>query len=102
MALEVHPMNLGEGEADTSFMCWGLTPGEKRWIPCSSYLILGAGEPIMVDAGFRDGLLTQSAFPFRQSPEQTLDANLARHGLEAGDITTLLFTHLHLDHTGVA
>jgi glyoxylase-like metal-dependent hydrolase (beta-lactamase superfamily II) len=104
MALELHPMNLGEGEADTSFMCWSLTPGEKRWIPCSTYLILGGETPIMVDAGFRDAeeLRASSGFPFRQSPEQTLEANLAKHGLEPGDVGMLLFTHLHLDHTGVA
>ncbi|MBS1889218.1 MAG: N-acyl homoserine lactonase family protein [Actinobacteria bacterium] len=104
MGLEIQPMNLGEGEADTSFMVWSMTPGEKRWIPCSTYLILGGETPIMVDAGFRDvdELFESSGFPFRQSPEQTLEANLARHGLEPGDIGILLFTHLHLDHTGVA
>ena len=26
MALEIQPMNLGEGEADTSFMVWSMTP----------------------------------------------------------------------------
>jgi glyoxylase-like metal-dependent hydrolase (beta-lactamase superfamily II) len=97
-------MNLGEGAADTSFMCWALTPGEKRWIPCTTYLILGAETPIMVDAGFRDAveLEASSGFPFRQSEDQTLEANLARHGLEPGDVGLLVFTHLHLDHTGVA
>lgn len=104
MGLEVHAMNLGEGEADTSFMVWSMTPGEKRWIPCSAYVILGGASPIMVDAGIRgaEELQASSGFPFRQSPEQTLEANLARHGLEPGDIGILVFTHLHLDHTGVA
>src|SRR5882757_1760007 len=104
MGLEIQPMNLGEGEADTSFMVWSMTPGEKRWIPCSTYLILGGETPILVDAGFRDvdELFASSGFPFRQSPEQTLEANLAKHGLEPGEVGMVLFTHLHLDHTGVA
>lgn len=104
MSIEIHPMNLGEGEADTSFTCWGLEPGVKFWMPCSTYLILGAGDPIMVDAGIRgaEELQASSGFPFRQSAEQTLEANLARHGLEPGDIDKMIFTHLHLDHTGIA
>ena len=102
--LEIHPMNLGEGLADTSFLCWGLTPGEKRWVPNSAYLILGGETPIMVDAAFRDAeeLTANSGFPFRRHPEHELEANLARHGLEPGDIGLLVFTHLHLDHTGLA
>jgi N-acyl homoserine lactone hydrolase len=104
MGLEIHPMNLGDGLADTSFLCWGLTPGNKRWVPNSSYLILGGDTPIMVDAAFRDAeeLLATSGFEFRRYPEHELSVNLARHGLEPGDIGTLVFTHLHIDHTGLA
>lgn len=103
MAIEVHPMNLGEGMADMSFAAWGLRQGETLWMPCSAYLILGAGGPIVVDAGIRSAeeLTAASGIPFRQSKDQTLEANLRRHGIEAGDIETVVFTHLHNDHTGV-
>lgn len=102
MSLEIHPLNLGEGVADTSFMVWGHTPGESRWIPCMAYLILGGEEPIVVDAGFRPELLEGPEPMFRQAGDQTIEANLARYGLEVGDVGKVVFTHLHIDHTGVA
>jgi len=104
MALEIHAMNLGEGQADTSFLCWGLTPGTTVWVPCTAYLILGGDTPVVVDAGFRDAaeLQANSGMPFRSEPEHALEANLARHGLEPDDIGLVVFTHLHFDHTGLA
>jgi N-acyl homoserine lactone hydrolase len=103
MALEIHPLNLGESEGDTSFMVFGMTPGTKVWSPALAYLILGGEEPIVVDAGFRDAeeITAAAGVPFRIAPEQTLEANLARHGLEPGDVGKLVLTHLHFDHTGL-
>lgn len=104
MALEIHAMNLGEGQADTSFLCWGLTPGTTVWVPCTAYLILGGDTPVVVDAGFRDAaeLQANSGMPFRREPGHALEANLARHDLEPADVGLVVFTHLHFDHTGLA
>jgi N-acyl homoserine lactone hydrolase len=103
MTLVIHPMKLGEGQADTSFLCWGLTPGTTVWVPCTAYLILGGDTPIVVDAGIRDAaeLEANTGMPFRLEAEHTLDSNLARHGLEPGDVGIVILTHLHLDHTGL-
>ncbi len=104
MTLSIQPMNLGEGEGDTSFACFGMTPGTRIWMPCSAYLILGGETPIVVDAGFRDAaeLMATSGMPFRSAEEHSLEANLARHGVEAADVGIVVFTHLHFDHSGAA
>jgi len=103
MALEIHPLDLGESEGDTSFIVFGMTPGTKVWSPVLAYLILGGPEPIVVDAGFRDAqwLLDNLGYSFRQSETQNLEAALGRHGLEPGDVGKLVLTHLHFDHTGL-
>jgi glyoxylase-like metal-dependent hydrolase (beta-lactamase superfamily II) len=101
--LTIHPLLLGEVEVDHTFLAWASEPGTRRWIPTTSYLILGADAPILVDASFRDAraFTAASGVPARRTPEQELPAQLARHGLEPGDIEHVLFTHLHHDHTGL-
>jgi glyoxylase-like metal-dependent hydrolase (beta-lactamase superfamily II) len=95
MALEIHPMCLGEVGLHTGFLVWDLMPGTPVQAPCTSYLVLGGDTPLMIDAG-----IAGPGGPFTQTPEQTLEANLARHGLEPGDIGILLHTHVHVDHCG--
>jgi glyoxylase-like metal-dependent hydrolase (beta-lactamase superfamily II) len=104
MALSIHPMMLGESLGDTSFMVWGLTPGTKIWSPTIAYLIVGGEKVVVIDAGFRDAaeLEASTGLPFRCAPEHALEANLARHGLEPGDVDIVVFTHLHFDHSGLA
>jgi N-acyl homoserine lactone hydrolase len=101
--LTVHPLLLGEVEVDHTFLMWASQPGTRLWVPTTAYLILGADAPILVDASFRDAaeFTATSGVPARRTPEQQLDAQLARHGLEPGDIGYVLHTHLHHDHTGL-
>jgi glyoxylase-like metal-dependent hydrolase (beta-lactamase superfamily II) len=96
MAIEIYPLKVGEVQLDSSFMVWQMNPGTPVQAPCTAFLILGAGEPILVDAG-----ISTIAPPFSQAPDQTLDTCLARHGLEPGDIKILVHTHLHGDHAGL-
>jgi glyoxylase-like metal-dependent hydrolase (beta-lactamase superfamily II) len=101
--LTVHPLLLGEVEVDHTLLVWASQPGTRLWIPTTAYLILGAEAPILVDASFRDPaeFTAASGVPARRTPEQQLEAQLARHGLEPGDIGYVLHTHLHHDHTGL-
>jgi N-acyl homoserine lactone hydrolase len=101
--LTVHPLLLGEVEVDHTFVMWSSQPGTRLWIPTTAYVILGADAPILVDASFRDAaeFTAASGVPARRTPEQQLDAQLARLGLEPGDIGYVLQTHLHHDHTGL-
>jgi glyoxylase-like metal-dependent hydrolase (beta-lactamase superfamily II) len=103
MTLAIHPLNLGEVEADFSFIAWGTKQGVRVWIPTTVWLITGAEKPILVDASFRDAdaFTAASGVPARRSPEQTLTAQLARHNLTPADIGYLVHTHLHHDHTGL-
>jgi len=102
IALVVHPLLLGEAETDTSFLVWGLTPGTRRTIPITAYLILGGAHPVVVDAGKRtpSGRLESGFHVFTRTPAQQLRAQLGAHGLEPEDVGTLVLTHLHSDHTG--
>jgi glyoxylase-like metal-dependent hydrolase (beta-lactamase superfamily II) len=101
--LTVHPLLFGEVEVDHTFLMWASEPGTRLWIPTTAYLILGAEAPILVDASFRDAaeFTAASGVPARRTPEQELAPQLARHGLEPGDIGYVLHTHLHHDHTGL-
>jgi N-acyl homoserine lactone hydrolase len=103
MGLEIHPMCLGEIVVDGSFLVWGWNHGQPYRIPFTSYLILGGDHPIMVDAGARSvaDINRDMGLETGQSDDQTLEANLARHGLVPRDIGTLILTHLHVDHTGL-
>ncbi len=102
--LTVHPLLLGEVELDQTFLMWASEPGTRRWIPTTAYLVLGPEAPILVDASFRDAteFTAASGVPARRPPEQELAPQLARHGLEPGDVGYVLHTHLHHDHTGLA
>lgn len=103
MALEIHPLLLGEVEVDRTILAWQTEPGRRVWIPTLSYLILGGPAPIVVDASFRDAdeFTVASGVPARRSADQELAWQLSAHGLEPGDIGYVLHTHLHHDHTGL-
>jgi N-acyl homoserine lactone hydrolase len=103
MGLEIHPICLGEIVVDGSFLVWGWNHGQSYRIPFTAYLILGGDHPVMVDAGARsvEDIHRDMGLETGQTAEQTLDANLARHGLVPEDIGTLILTHLHVDHTGL-
>ncbi len=103
-ALTIHPMCLGEAPVDTSFLAFSWTPGTTMKTPFTSYVILGGPTPIVVDAGLRPGGAEDSevgGLP-RVGPEHSLDDQLARLGVEPGDVELVVFTHLHVDHTGLA
>ena len=101
MALTIFPVHLGETQVDFSMLVWQTNCGEKNWGPVLSWLILGSEKPILVDTGFRSADDLSKVVPARQSEEQTLEAQLARHDLTPGDIGYVIQTHLHVDHAGL-
>jgi N-acyl homoserine lactone hydrolase len=96
MSLAIHPLNLGELETDFSTLIWLTNRGTRTNVPSTSWLITGAEKPILVDTSFR--IADDTA---RRSPEQTLEAQLARHRLKPADIGYVVHTHLHIDHCGL-
>lgn len=102
MSYSIFPLDLGETKVDFSMLVWQTNCGQKNWGPVLGYLILGADKPIVVDTGFRSAEdLTNAGVPSRQSEEQTLAAQLAKHDLTPADIGYVIHTHLHVDHCGL-
>jgi glyoxylase-like metal-dependent hydrolase (beta-lactamase superfamily II) len=102
MALEIRIMNLGDIEAESSFLVLGHEPGKKRKVPTYSYLILGGEKPILVDTGFRETEIMQRiGMTATQTEEQKLENQLAKYGLKPKDIGYVIHTHLHIDHAGL-
>ena len=101
MSLTIFPVHLGETQVDFSMLVWGTNCGQKTWGPVLGWLILGAEKPILVDTGFRSSEDLSKVVPARQSEEQTLEAQLAKHDLTPGDIGYVIHTHLHVDHCGL-
>lgn len=103
MSLVIYPLQLGEVEVDYSFLVWQTRCGTPTYVPATAFLILGADKPILVDAGFQspERVKATSGLNARQSPDQTLEAQLARRNLKPDDIGYLIHTHLHLDHCGL-
>jgi N-acyl homoserine lactone hydrolase len=100
VSLAIHPLRFGDINGDTSVMSLFWRPGVRRLVPVSAFLILGADTPIMVDAGVRPDL-AESQEEITTGPANALDAVLAAHGMEPGDIGKVVMTHLHMDHTGL-
>lgn len=102
MALTIHPLDLGDIQLDHSFVVWQTDCGRSIWTPTTAWLILGSAKPMLVDSSFRDvdAAQTNQGLVCRRSSDQTLETQLARHGLKPSDIGYLLHTHLHMDHAG--
>jgi N-acyl homoserine lactone hydrolase len=103
MSLAVFPLNLGETVVDYSFLVWQTKCGQATHTPVTAWLITGSESPILVDTGFRsvEDLKRYANLTSHQGSDQTLDAQLHKHGLTPGDIGTVIHTHLHLDHCGL-
>lgn len=101
MAYEIRILDLGRVEVDGSRTVITRKPGVPVRVPVLAFLILGPDGPVLVDSGFRVpeilGRIGMRAF---QSPEQTLESQLAEHGVRPADLRLLVYTHLHIDHAG--
>jgi N-acyl homoserine lactone hydrolase len=102
----VHPLLLGEAEVpDMLDVFWSLSMERGRsTVPILAFLIEGVPEgPVLIDCGMRDprrAVEIHRLGPHSSTPEQSLPAQLARHGVRPQDVTTLVLTHLHYDHAG--
>src|SRR5947209_16215421 len=101
-AHEIKLLPLIEIELESSFLVLARHMAIRTRVPTWGVLILGnpAG-PILVDTGVSDpeimGRLHMTGYV---GEGQGLDAALAAHGLERGDIRAILHTHTHIDHAG--
>jgi glyoxylase-like metal-dependent hydrolase (beta-lactamase superfamily II) len=62
--------------------------------------VAGKKHVILVDNGNGDKETDDFMARFKFEGRGVLDAGLAKHGVEPGDITLCILTHLHFDHAG--
>jgi 4-pyridoxolactonase len=82
-------------------LLWNV-PGEQVRIPVYSVLIEHDDGLFLFDTGI-DLEHINRVLPFElpeQTEEQTIPAQLAACGFQLGDVTTLVNSHLHIDHVG--
>ena len=101
MALTVKILELGRVIVDSAFLVRGRQQGDIVSCPAYGYLILGGKDPFVVDTGYRNAEVMQRIGMDVELPDgQTMEAQLAKHGLELSDIGAVVMTHLHPDHAG--
>ena len=99
---EIKLLSLIDIELESSFLVLARNMGIRTVAPTWGALILGnpAG-PILVDTGASDPEIMERLHMTGSVAEgQGLDAQLAEHGLDRGDIHCILHTHTHIDHAG--
>jgi 4-pyridoxolactonase len=82
-------------------LMWNV-PGDQARIPVYSVLIEHDDGLYLFDTGIDLDHMNR-VLPFElpeQTPEQTIPAQLGACGFELGDVTTLVNSHLHIDHVG--
>ena len=82
-------------------LMWNV-PGPQARIPVYSVLIEHDDGLFLIDTGIDLDHMNR-VLPFElpeQTEEQTIPAQLALAGFELGDVTTLVNSHLHIDHVG--
>ena len=101
MALQIHILDYGDIELETSFLVLGHDCGRMRRVPVYGFLITGGEYPVLVDTGYRDNAIMESlGMRGLQHHGSMIENQLANHGLKLGDIRYIMHTHLHIDHAG--
>jgi len=101
MGLEVHVLDLGDIELDTSFLVLAHDPGRAQQVPTFGFLITGGETPIVVDTGFSEpSIMGNLGMKGWWREHQGMEAQLEAHGLTMEDVGYVLHTHLHIDHAG--
>src|ERR687886_1815439 len=101
MGLEVHVLDLGDIELDTSFLVLAQDPGRRQEVPTFGFLITGGEAPIVVDTGFSEPeIMGNLGMRGWWRDGQGMESALAKHDLKMEDVRYVLHTHLHIDHAG--
>ncbi len=99
--MKLYLLNEGFFALDKSFVVYGKYQGQIYEAALKPLLVITEREKILVDTGI--GELPESHRKFytvRRKSDQTLEAQLKKHGLRPKDIGVVINTHLHFDHCG--
>jgi glyoxylase-like metal-dependent hydrolase (beta-lactamase superfamily II) len=102
MGHEIKLLSLIDIELESSFLVLARNMGVRTRAHTWGLLILGNEVgPILVDTGASSTeIMERLHMTGYVTEEQRLENQLARHGLEVGDVRYVLHTHLHIDHAG--
>ncbi len=108
MSYRVTPLLLGDAVVpDVLDVFWSLTKSRgASSVPILAFLIEGTPDgPLLIDTGMRSAERAQEVHglgPHNMADDQTVPAQLAKHGYAPEDIKYVHLTHLHYDHAGAA
>jgi glyoxylase-like metal-dependent hydrolase (beta-lactamase superfamily II) len=109
---EIHALETGEFRLDGGAMfgsvprpLWSRTnpPDDRNRVRLAMRVLLaiGHGRRVLVDDGMGDKWSAKLADIYAvDASRHTLERSLAALGLEPGDVTDVVLTHLHFDHAG--
>lgn len=101
MSYEIKLLDILDIELEASFLVLARGMGTTARVKTWSYLILGGDDPILVDTGAsHPEIMERLGMTGIQTPEMTLEAQLASHGVAMEDVRWILHTHHHIDHAG--
>lgn len=100
------PLCLGWMSNDAGVLVTGGS-GPMRY-PIPGYAVVHERGTVVFDTGLHDTLMTSSAelgglakvFTVELSPDDLIERRLAAAGIEAGQVTHVVNSHLHFDHCG--
>lgn len=82
----------------------------SQWVPAAMYLVKHPKGHVLFDTGVNDREIERPGsvwnptavayFGLKRSPEQSIEAQLAKAGLRPQDIRYVVLSHMHLDHAG--
>ncbi|MGH7776748.1 MAG: N-acyl homoserine lactonase family protein [Candidatus Dormibacterales bacterium] len=99
MSWTILPLNLGMLlNRPKESITFGRGRGAKVDLVCLSWLLIGGGDPIVIDTGPGSAAATARLHPVELAEGEPLIAQLHRHGVAADDVRTVILTHLHWDH----
>jgi len=99
--LELRLLSDGSFTLDKSLIVYMKYMGELYEAALKPLLIITDKEKVLVDTGIGD--LPESHrkfFPVKRKTDETLKAQLMKHGLKPDDVDIVINTHLHFDHCG--
>lgn len=95
---KIYPLHVGDLNRQKSNLAFMQAPGVKIDFPLICWYLTDGVHHIMVDTG---GVAPDGRWqPYTRTPEQHPAAALKRMGVDPKDITTVILTHLHWDHSG--
>lgn len=94
----IYPLRLGTITRDKSNMTFMRNQGKIEEYPLTAWYVTDGSRKIVVDTG---GCAPDRRYqPYVRTPDQELDAQFTKLGVDCGEITDVILTHLHWDHAG--